>query len=107
VRFETGAMRLRLPHADVAPGAAAVALRPEKIRIAHAVPEGETENGAAGTVTDIGYLGTLSVYKVRLEGGVTLKAAVVNAERDAARAIHVNDRVWLSWTPDAGVLLTE
>jgi hypothetical protein len=38
---------------------------------------------------------------------VTLKAAVVNAERDAARAIHVNDRIWLSWTPDAGVLLTE
>ena len=58
----------------VAPGAAAVALRPEKIQVSHAVPVGvadrsEQENGAAGTVTDIGYLGTLSIYKVRLEGG--------------------------------------
>jgi putrescine transport system ATP-binding protein len=107
VRFEAGALRLRLPHADVAPGPAAVALRPEKIRISHAVPEGEIENGAAGSVTDIGYLGTLSIYKVRLDGDLTLKAAVVSAARDAARAIHLNDRVWLSWAGEAGVLLTE
>jgi putrescine transport system ATP-binding protein len=107
VRFDAGALRLRLPHADVAPGPAAVALRPEKIRIAHAVPEGDSENGAAGTVTDIGYLGTLSIYKVRMDGDLTLKAAVVNAERDAARVIHVGDRVWLSWTSDAGVLVTD
>ena len=107
VSFESGALRLRLPHADVAPGAAAVALRPEKIRIGHAVPEGDVENGAAGTVTDIGYLGTLSIYKVRLDNGLVLKAAVVNAQRDAAGAIHVNDRVWLSWAPEAGVVLAE
>ena len=38
---------------------------------------------------------------------IVLKAAVMNEQRDAARTIHVNDRVWLSWTPEAGVLLTE
>ena len=71
------------------------------------MPEGEPENGAAGIVTDIGYLGTLSIYKVRLDDGLVLKAAVMNEQRDAARAIHVNDRVWLSWAPDAGVVLTD
>ena len=107
VMVEREGMRLRVAHAPVAPGPIAVALRPEKIRLLHAVPDGSFENGAAGTVTDIGYLGTVSHYKVRLDDGLVLKAAVMNEQREAARAIHVNDRVWLSWTPEAGVLLTE
>ena len=107
VTLERGAMRLRAAGQAAAPGPAALALRPEKIRIGHAVPANEAENGAAGIITDIGYLGTLSVYKVRLDDGLVLKAAVMNEQHDAARAIHVNDRVWLSWTPDAGVVLTD
>ena len=98
-------MRLRAAGTAVAPGKAALALRPEKIRIGHAVPEGEPENAVAGNVTDIGYLGTLSIYKVRIDGGLVLKAAVMNRGRDAA--IHVNDRVWLSWAPEAGVVLAD
>ena len=107
VALERDGMRLRAAGTAVAPGKAALALRPEKIRIDHAVPEGEPENGVAGNVTDIGYLGTLSIYKVRIDGGLVLKAAVMNGARDAARAIHVNDRVWLSWTPESGVVLTD
>ena len=64
-------------------------------------------HGAAGLVTDIGYLGTVSHYKAKLDSGLVLKAAVMNEERQSARTIHVNDRVWLSWTPDAGVLLSD
>jgi putrescine transport system ATP-binding protein len=107
VMVERDGMRLRVAHAPVAPGPVAVALRPEKIRIMHTVLDGSFENGAAGTVTDIGYLGTMSLYKVRLDDGLVLKAAVMNEQRQAARTIHVDDRVWLSWAPEAGVLLTE
>jgi putrescine transport system ATP-binding protein len=107
VAVERDGMRLRVAHAPVAPGPVTLALRPEKIRIAHSVPDGAFENGAAGTITDIGYLGTVSHYKVRLDDGLVLKAAVMNEQREAVRTIHVNDRVWLSWTPEAGVLLTE
>jgi putrescine transport system ATP-binding protein len=107
VTVEREGMRLRVAHAPVSPGPVAVALRPEKIRIAHSVPDGAFENGAAGTVTDIGYLGTVSHYKVRLDDGFVLKAAVMNEQRQAARTINPNDRVWLSWTPESGVLLTE
>jgi len=106
VMVEREGMRLRVAHAPVSPGPIAVALRPEKIRLLHAVPDGSFENGAAGTVTDIGYLGTVSHYKVRLDDGLVLKAAAMN-EQPPARTILVNDRVWLSWTPEAGVLLTE
>jgi putrescine transport system ATP-binding protein len=110
VTVEREGMRMRIAHGAVAPGAVAVALRPEKIRISHEMPhvaEAHTlENGVAGIVTDIGYLGTLSLYKVRVDNGITLKAAVMNEQR-STRTIQVNDRVWLSWSPEAGVLLTE
>ncbi len=106
VMVERAGMRLRVAHAPVAPGPITVALRPEKIRMAHSVPDGAFENGASGTVTDIGYLGILSLYKVRLDDGLVLRATAVNAERTSG-PIHLNDRVWLSWTPEAGVLLTE
>src|SRR3954465_7961177 len=104
VMVEREGMRLRVAHTPVAPGPIALALRPEKIRLSHKAPDGAFENGAAGTVTDIGYLGTLSLYKVRVDGGLVLKAAVMNEHR-AERPIHVNERVWLSWTAEAGVLL--
>src|SRR5947209_14267687 len=107
VMVEREGMRLRVAHAPVAPGPIAVALRPEKIRISHAAPDGAFENGAAGTVTDIGYLGTMSLCKVRLDDGLVLSAAVMNDQRQSARAVHVNDRVWLSWEPDAAVLLSD
>src|SRR2546423_6613 len=106
VMVERKGMRLRVAHAPVAPGPIVVALRPEKIRLSHAAPDGAFENGAAGTITDIGYLGTLSLYKVRLDDGLVLKAAVMNEQR-AERPIKVSDRVWLNWASEAGVLLTE
>jgi putrescine transport system ATP-binding protein len=106
VMVEREGMRLRVAHAPVAPGPIAVALRPEKIRLSHAAPDGAFENGAAGTVTDIGYLGTVSLYKVRLDDGLTLKAAVMNEQR-AERPINMNERVWVSWAPEAGVLLMD
>src|SRR5438477_585891 len=93
VMVEREGMRLRVAHAPVAPGPIVIALRPEKVRLSHKAPDGAFENGAAGTVTDIGYLGTLSLYKVRLDDGLVLKAAVMNELRPV-RSISVNDRVW-------------
>jgi putrescine transport system ATP-binding protein len=107
VIVEREGMRLRVAHQPIAPGPAAVALRPEKVRLMYTVPDGAFENGAAGTVTEIGYLGTMSHYKVRLDDGLVLRAAMMNEQRQAARTIHVNDRVWLSWEPEASVLLSE
>src|SRR5262249_37314907 len=53
-----------------------VALRPEKVRIGHAPPPTDRENCVAGEVGNIGYLGELSIYKVRLDNGIVMKAAV-------------------------------
>lgn len=105
---ETGLGTFRAPAGPAAkPGArVSLALRPEKLRIATAPPAGG-ENRVAGRVIDIAYLGDISVYKVRLDDGASMKASVANATRLVERAIGWDDRVWLSWTPDAAVVLSE
>jgi putrescine transport system ATP-binding protein len=109
VTVERAALRLRVDQVvAVAPGETVwVALRPEQIAIAHDVPANSTENGAAGVVTDIGYRGTVSLTKVRLDDGLVVEVATMNAARLAQRTVHANDRVWLSWAAEAGVVLTQ
>jgi putrescine transport system ATP-binding protein len=82
-----------------------VALRPEKVRMAQEQPAAG-ENRVLGQVASIAYLGDLSLYKVRIDGGFVAKAARANTTGLLERAIGVGDQVWLAWPPDAGVVLT-
>jgi putrescine transport system ATP-binding protein len=103
---DAGQMRATSP-AEAKPGdAVAIALRPEKVRITLEPPVSAGENCVAGQVWDIGYLGDLSIYKVRLDNGFIMKATVANMTRLIARPIGGDDRVWLSWAPEAAVVLT-
>jgi putrescine transport system ATP-binding protein len=104
----TAAGRLRLaakidaePHTMVC-----VAVRPEKMRISREQPSPNLENCVAATVVEIGYLGDLSIYKLRIADGSRLKAAVANTGRLLERAIDWDERVWLSWPPEAAIVLT-
>src|SRR5262245_61588780 len=76
-----GVGRIKIAQAaGLSPGAHVyVAIRPEKIRIERT--RQAQENVLAGEVIDIGYLGDLSVYKVKLDSGATLKTAVANVSR--------------------------
>jgi putrescine transport system ATP-binding protein len=85
---------------------AAFAVRPEKLRLTAAPPAPDAINTVGGEVIDIGYLGDMSIYKVRLDDGAVLKAAVTNVVRLAERPIAWEDRVWVSFAPEAAVLLT-
>ena len=83
-----------------------IALRPEKLRLSATKPETAGENCVVGRVHDIAYLGDVSLYKVRLDDGATVTVSRANASRRLDRAIGWDDTVWLTWTPDAGVVLT-
>jgi putrescine transport system ATP-binding protein len=88
------------------PGSAAwLAVRPEKIRIA-LEPPSDTANRLSGKVADIGYLGDWTTYVVELANGRTVRAARANASRLVDRPIDWDDAVWLSFSPDAAVVLT-
>ena len=98
------ASRERLPVAcaragtvDAEPGALVwAAVRPEKIAMARQPPASSGDNCLAATVVDIGYLGDMSLYKVRLAGGTQMKAAVANiGRRPDGEAPGFDDEVWL------------
>ena len=94
--------------ADVKPGQkVALALRPEKLRLAAGKPHGAAENRVAGRVHDIAYLGDISLYRVTLDDGSVMTASVANANRLADRAIGWEDEVSISWAPEAAVVLTQ
>jgi putrescine transport system ATP-binding protein len=106
VLIESAAGRIRVRQGDGKPGDTVfVALRPEKLRLTREPPPGD-ENRIPGQVWDIGYLGDMSVYQVKSDGGPTLKASAANLTRLIERPITWDDRVWLSFAPDAGVVLT-
>ena len=44
--------------------------------------------------------------EVRLATGATVKATIANRSRLVERPISWGEKVWLSWSPDAGVVLT-
>jgi putrescine transport system ATP-binding protein len=104
-----GGQHLRVVNPEaIAPRTTAwIALRPEKIQIGTAAPAGNAENTFAGKVADIGYLGGVSIYKVKLDNGLEMKAAVTNRTRLIERPIGVDDRVWLSFAPEAAVVLSQ
>lgn len=84
----------------------ALALRPEKVRITVRKPADAGENCVRGVVWDIAYLGDLSIYRVRLDNGQVFKAARPNITRFTDQPIGWDDKVYLSWAPEAGVVLT-
>jgi len=84
-----------------------LAIRPEKVAISLDPPADQSTNCTAGEVWDIGYLGDVSIYHVRLPSGVTVRSTVTNRTRLVERPITWEDKVWLSWSRDAGVMLTQ
>jgi putrescine transport system ATP-binding protein len=96
---------------DAEPGTTVwVAVRPEKVRLTRYEvgrhEQTDAENGVTATVIEIGYLGDLSLYRLRTEAGVALQAAIANTEPLTARGIGWNDKVWLSFAPEAAIVLT-
>jgi len=87
----------------------AVAVRPEKIAISRETPTDPNHNCAEGQVLDLGYFGDRSLFRVRLASGriVLVSHQNVRRARDEERKVDWDDKVWLSWSPRAALVLTE
>ncbi|HKA73286.1 MAG TPA: ABC transporter ATP-binding protein [Xanthobacteraceae bacterium] len=83
-----------------------LAVRPEKVRLSRERPQA-ADNCVGGQVSDIGYLGDVSIYHVRLRTGVMMKATAANLTRMVERRIGWNDQVFLSWPREAGMVLSQ
>jgi len=104
------------PGADGSPSgtvgqAVSVALRPEKIRISRDAPQVLDDepagdfNRVRGTVKDMSYFGSYTVYHLQLASGLALKISASNTERHRAQPIDWGDTAWASWSPHAQVVL--
>lgn len=85
----------------------AVAIRPEKINVSKDEPA-QIHNKARGVVEDIAYLGSHSVYHIRLASGFKIMASVVNSNRQLVsdeERITWEDEVFVSWSETCGVVL--
>ncbi|MET3793874.1 ABC transporter ATP-binding protein [Aquamicrobium terrae] len=83
----------------------AFAIRPEKIRVSSRKPQ-DAVNALEGEIYDIAYLGDMTVYYVKLDDGQIVRASMLNAARIVDDPLTWSDRAWISFRPDAGVVLT-
>ena len=82
-----------------------VAIRPEKMMIDDAPPD-QKRNVIKGIVRDIGYLGDVSIYHVKLKSGKIVLATQPNLVRLAERPVTWDDKVFLFWRAENSIVLT-
>jgi putrescine transport system ATP-binding protein len=84
----------------------AFAIRPEKIKVSSKRPPDTVTNAMEGEVWDLAYLGDMTVYHIKLDDGQVVKASALNSARVTDDPLTWSDRAWISFAPDAGVVLT-
>jgi spermidine/putrescine transport system ATP-binding protein len=84
-----------------------VALRPEKIRIDVTAPDGTHDNHYRGTVSDLLYMGDVTVYIVDTPGGHKIEALLANSTSGRTTFFEVGDPVEMSWPVAAGHFVEE
>jgi putrescine transport system ATP-binding protein len=89
--------------------AVTVALRPEKIALSKHVPDtGHGEcNRVKGTVKEMSYFGSFTVFHLALASGGLLKVSMANTQRHRDETYTWGDAVWAHWSPSAQVVLTQ
>jgi putrescine transport system ATP-binding protein len=86
--------------------AVSVALRPEKIALRRDEPAGP-HNRARGTIRDLAYFGSYTVYHLALASGARLKVSQSNSTRHREDGLTWGDAVWAHWTSTSQVVLTQ
>ncbi len=93
-------------HAPAGSSGICVAIRPEKIRLSRHTPETPAPDNTFGAeLTDIGFLGGVSICKVKLSSGVILRISMANASRLPADSFSAGQRVSISFAPEDIVVL--
>ena len=82
-----------------------VALRPEKIKLTRERPVMAWNNVVQGTVRDISYFGSFTIYQLKLSDGQVLKVNESMVNRFSHR-LAPGDSAWASWADTSQVVLT-
>jgi putrescine transport system ATP-binding protein len=109
---EAGPLVVAEPRQPVTKTIVCVAIRPEKVKLARRGPSDAHQDARAvnqleGVVTDISYLGGLTVYKVRLDSGAVVRSSMANTARIEMDAYGLSQRVVAWFSPDDCVVLKQ
>jgi len=109
---DAGTVFVAAPRQPIAKANVCVAIRPEKIKLSRRGPASDAVNAHAinrleGVVTDVGYLGGITTYKVRLDTGAVLRSAMANTARLDLDAYGPSHRVVAWFAPDDCVVLEQ
>ena len=107
-----GAIVVAEPRQAVTRTVVTVAIRPEKIKLSHRGPASDAANSQAinrleGVVTDVGYLGGSTVYKVKLDSGAVVRSSMANTARIDRDTYSASERVVAWFTPDDCMVLEQ
>ncbi|MGB7119445.1 MAG: ABC transporter ATP-binding protein [Bradyrhizobium sp.] len=87
-----------------------VAIRPEKVKLSRRPPASDDAraiNRLEGVVTDVSYLGGITCYKVRLDGGAVLRSSMANTARLDFDAYSLGQRVVAWFSPEDCLVLEQ
>jgi putrescine transport system ATP-binding protein len=109
---DAGSIVVAEPRQPITKTIVAVAIRPEKVKLSRRGPVSDTVNAHAinrleGVVTDVGYLGGVTTYKVKLETGGVVRSSMANTARIDIDAYTASQRVVAWFTPDDCVVLEQ
>jgi putrescine transport system ATP-binding protein len=109
---DAGAIVVAAPRQPITKETVSVAIRPEKVKLSRRGPVSDAAsvhsiNRLEGVVTDVGYLGGLTTYKVKLDAGAVVRSSMANTARLDVDAYSAGQRVVAWFTPDDCVVLEQ
>ena len=107
-----GSIAVAEPRHPVTKSIVSIAIRPEKVKLSRRGPVSDAVNSHAinrleGVVTDVSYLGGLTVYKVKLDSGAVVRSSVANTARLDRDTYSAGQRVVAWFTPDDCMVLEQ
>ena len=112
VTRDAGTIMVAEPRQPLTKTNVSVAIRPEKVKLSRRGPASDADNARAinrleGVVTDVGYLGGFTTYKVKLDSGAVLRSSMANTARVDIDAYSPSQRVVVWFTPDDCMVLEQ
>jgi putrescine transport system ATP-binding protein len=109
---DAGTVIVAEPRQPITREIVSVAIRPEKVKLSRRGPVSDAVNAHSinrleGVVTDVGYLGGLTTYKVKLDAGAVVRSSMANTARLDIDAYSAGQRVVAWFTPDDCVVLEQ
>ena len=107
-----GAIVVAEPRQSITRTTVTVAIRPEKVKLSRRGAASDAVNSQAinrleGVVTDVGYLGGSTVYKVKLDSGAVVRSSMANTARIDRDTYSASERVVAWFTPDDCMVLEQ